>query len=279
MDVVESLSSWVTQDASAAAAAAAAAANRPVRAHSGASDPGPASTPSADFKKLVGSVESRLDGLLEDRRRRKQLEEQVAVQAALLSQLQAELADERRRRHAAEQQLAALSALLADKLEDAQDVPALGAAAAEAPWPTAGGQEESGAVAQLPAISEATAPAVAEAAGDRAVQGSALRLPEVRQTVQAAAGDEAQVQHPDTNTGAEKADGLVTGLAGVAAAPAAASASLDGGASAASDRGPAKVVSDTAAPAAAAGAGALAPTINKEVAVKQEAADAAAERQ
>ncbi|WIA28561.1 hypothetical protein OEZ86_011101 [Tetradesmus obliquus] len=101
MGAVESLRSWVTQQAAGAAGGAAAAA-APRAAARG-------STPSADFKKLVGSVESRLDGLLEDRRRRKQLEEQVAAQGALLAQLQADFAEERRRRLAAEQQLAALN--------------------------------------------------------------------------------------------------------------------------------------------------------------------------
>lgn len=69
---------------------------------------------SVDWQRLIGSLENRLDVLLEDRRRRKQLEEQLIV-------LQAELAEERRRRLTAEQKLATLSTLLLDKLESAHD--------------------------------------------------------------------------------------------------------------------------------------------------------------
>jgi hypothetical protein len=162
-------------------------------------------------------------------------------------------------------------------------VPAVGAAAA-APWPATGVSGVSGAVGQLKGVSELTAPAAVEAAGTRAMQGSALRLAEVGPIGQAGAGDKAaQVQGHDTNTGAEKANGLVAGLAGAAAEPAATSAFLNGVASAAT--GPVTLASGTAVPAEAAAGGpqsAAIPklsTINREAAVKREAADAAAGQQ
>jgi hypothetical protein len=164
-------------------------------------------------------------------------------------------------------------------------VPAVGAAAAAAPWPAAGVPGVSGAVGQLHGGSELTGPAAVEAAGTRAVQGSALRLSEVGPIGQAGAGDKAaQVQGHDTNTGAQTANGLVAGLAGVAAAPAATSAFLNDVASAATDRGPVDVASGTPVPAGAAAGGprSAAPqplSINREAAVKREAADAAAEQQ
>jgi hypothetical protein len=62
-------------------------------------------TSNGNWQKLVGSLESRLDVLLEDRRKRRQLEEDAAALRAQVKFLQAELAAERRRRIAAEEEM------------------------------------------------------------------------------------------------------------------------------------------------------------------------------
>lgn len=75
----------------------------------------------ADWQTVTSNLESRLDMLLEDRRRRKQLEQQLAAQSAEMAQLQLQLADEHKRRVAAEQRLASLSSRLMQKLDNPQE--------------------------------------------------------------------------------------------------------------------------------------------------------------
>jgi hypothetical protein len=72
---------------------------------------------SGDWGGLVSKVENRLDVLLEDRKRKRQLEEEIEGLKVRVMRLEAELGEERRLRVHAEEQLAKLSGLLLSKLD------------------------------------------------------------------------------------------------------------------------------------------------------------------
>lgn len=98
--------------------------------------PAAAQAPNGNWQKLVGSLESRLDVLLEDRRRRRQLEEDAAALRAQVKHLQAELAAERQRRIAAEEGLGRFLHKLQELEPGAADPEHIGTAKRQARLPT-----------------------------------------------------------------------------------------------------------------------------------------------
>jgi len=70
-----------------------------------------------DWGGIVSKVENRLDVLLEDRKRKRQLEEEIDGLKDRVKRLEGELGEERRLRVHAEDQLAKLSGLLLSKLD------------------------------------------------------------------------------------------------------------------------------------------------------------------